>query len=52
MKNGKSPGTDCYTGNFLTIINRKLNQNIPIYELKDYNNEVIQGGFFMNLNYN
>ena len=32
-------------GNF-TIINRKLDQNIPMYELKDYKNQVIQGFFY------
>ena len=26
-----------------SVVNCKLNQNIPMYELKDYNNEVIQG---------
>ena len=35
-----------WTGEIFTIINRKLNQNIPMYELKDYNNDVIQGFFY------
>ena len=35
-----------WSGEIFTIINRKLNQNIPMYELKDYNNEVIQGFFY------
>ena len=29
-----------------TVIDRKLNQNIPMYRLKDYNNDVIQGYFY------
>ena len=43
--------TEKWSGEIFTIINRKLNQNIPMYELKDYNNEVIKG-FFINLNCN
>ena len=35
-----------WSGEIFTIINHKLNQNIPMYELKDYNNEVIQGFFY------
>ena len=35
-----------WTGEVFTVINHKLNQNIPMYELKDYNNEVIQGFFY------
>ena len=35
-----------WSGKIFTIINRKLNQNITMYELKDYNNEVIQGFFY------
>ena len=35
-----------WSGEIFTIINRKLNQNIPMYELKDYNNEVIQRFFY------
>ena len=35
--------TEKWSGEIFTVINRKLNQNIPMYELKDYNNEVIQG---------
>ena len=38
--------TEKWSGEIFTIINRKLNQNIPMYELKDYNNEVIQGTFY------
>ena len=38
--------TEKWSGESFTIINRKLNQNIPMYELKDYNNEVIQGFFY------
>ena len=38
--------TEKWSGKIFTIINRKLNQNIPMYELKDYNNEVIQGYFY------
>ena len=38
--------TEKWSGEIFTIINRKLNQNIPMYELKDYNNEVIQGFFY------
>ena len=33
--------TEKWSGEIFTVINRKLNQNIPMYELKDYNNEVI-----------
>ena len=38
--------TEKWSGEIFTIINRKLNENIPMYELKDYNNEVIQGFFY------
>ena len=38
--------TEKWSGEIFTVINRKLNQNIPMYELKDYNNEVIQGFFY------
>ena len=38
--------TEKLSGEMFTIINRKLNPNIPMYELKDYNNEVIQGYFY------
>ena len=34
--------TEKWSGEIFTVINRKLNQNIPMYELNDYNNEVIQ----------
>ena len=36
--------TEKWSGEIFTIINHKLNQNIPMYELKD--NEVIQGFFY------
>ena len=29
-----------------TVIDRKLNQNIPMYKIKDYSNEVIGGYFY------
>ena len=35
--------TEKWSGEIFTVIKRKLNQNISMYELKDYNNEVIQG---------
>ena len=38
--------TEKWSGEIFTVINRKLNQNIPMYELKDYNNEVIEGFFY------
>ena len=38
--------TEKWSGEIFTVINRKLNQNIPMYELNDYNNEVIQGFFY------
>ena len=38
--------TEKRSGEIFSIINRKLNQNIPMYELKDYNNEVVQGFFY------
>ena len=38
--------TEKWSGEIFTIINCKLNQNIPMYDLKDYNNEVIQGFFY------
>ena len=38
--------TEKWSGKIFTIINHTLNQNIPMYELKDYNNEVIQGSFY------
>ena len=38
--------TEKWSGEIFTIINHKLNQNIPMYELKDYNNNVIQGFFY------
>ena len=38
--------TEKWSGEIVTIINRKLNQNIPMYELKYYNNDVIQGFFY------
>ena len=43
--------TENWSGEIFTVINCKLNQNIRMYELKNYNNEVIQG-FFMNQNCN
>ena len=33
--------TQKWSGEIFTIINCKLSQNIPMYELKDYNNDVI-----------
>ena len=38
--------TEKWSGYIFTIINGKLNEYIPIYELRDYNNEVIQGFFY------
>ena len=35
-----------WTTEVFTVIERKLNQNIPMYKLKDYNNDVIGGHFY------
>ena len=35
-----------WTGEIFTIINRKLNQEIPMYQLKDYNNDIIDSFFY------
>ena len=35
-----------WTGEIFTIISRKLNQKIPMYQLKDYNNDVIESFFY------
>ena len=35
--------TEKWSGEIFTVINPKLKQNIPMYELNDYNNDVIQG---------
>ena len=34
-----------WTGEIFTIINKKMNQNIPMYQIKDYNNDIIQSYF-------
>ena len=38
--------TQKWSGEIFTVINRKLNQNIAMYELNDYNNDVIEGFFY------
>ena len=38
--------TEKRSGEIFTTSNRKLNQNIPMYGLKDYNNDVIKGFFY------
>ena len=35
-----------WSGEIFTIINKKMNQNIPMYQIKDYNNEIIQSYFY------
>ena len=35
-----------WSGEIFTIIDRKLNQDIPMYQLKDYQNEVITSFFY------
>ena len=35
-----------WSGEIFTIIDRKLNQDIPMYQLKDYQNEVITSYFY------
>ena len=35
-----------WSGEIFTIIERKLNQGIPMYKLKDYNNDIIEGYFY------
>ena len=35
-----------WTGEIFTVIDRKINQNQPMYQLKDYNNDVIEGYFY------
>ena len=35
-----------WTGEIFTIINKKMNQNIPIYQIKDYNNDIIHSYFY------
>ena len=35
-----------WSGEIFTIVERKMNQNIPMYKLKDYNNEVIESYFY------
>ena len=35
-----------WSGEIFSVINRKYNQNILMYEFKDYNNEVVQGWFY------
>ena len=35
-----------WTGEIFTIIERKINQGIPMYRIKDYNNEIIESYFY------
>ena len=35
-----------WSGEVFTVIERKMNQDIPMYKLKDYNNEVIESYFY------
>ena len=35
-----------WTGEIFTIINKKMNQNIPMYQIKDYNNDIIHSYFY------
>ena len=34
------------SGEIFTVIDRKINQNQPMYQLKDYNNDIIDGYFY------
>ena len=35
-----------WSGEIFTITDRKINQNQPMYQLKDYNNDIIDGYFY------
>ena len=35
-----------WSGEIFTITDHKINQNQPMYQLKDYNNEIIEGYFY------
>ena len=35
-----------WSGEIFTVVDRKRNQDIPMYQLKDYNNEVIESLFY------
>ena len=35
-----------WSGEIFTIVERKMNQNIPMYKIKDYNDEVIESYFY------
>ena len=35
-----------WTGEIFTIIDRKINQGIPMYRIKDYNNDIIESFFY------
>ena len=35
-----------WSGEIFTVTDRKINQNQPMYQLKDYNNDIIEGYFF------
>ena len=35
-----------WSGEIFTITDRKINQNHPMYQLKDYNNKIIEGYFY------
>ena len=35
-----------WSGEIFTVVDRKRNQNVPIYKLKDYNNDVIESLFY------
>ena len=34
-----------WSGEIFTVTERKINQNQPMYQLKDYNNDIIEGYF-------
>ena len=34
------------TGEIFIIINKKMNQTIPMYQIKDYNNDIIHSYFY------
>ena len=35
-----------WSGEIFTVTERKINQNQPMYQLKDYNNDIIEGYFY------
>ena len=46
MKQFDREYSEKWSGEIFTVVDRKRNQNIPMYKLKDYNNEVIESHFY------